>query len=485
MPHYLFVTGRLAERPLRGVVARLASEVGFEYSIAVMPITVAALITPRWLARRLEAPEGISAVILPGHCRGDLAPVEEAAGVPVRRGPVDLRELPGYFGRPEAPADYGEWDIEIIARIDRADELSIDEILDRAASLADDAADVVLLGGSGRPWPDLAAVVRELREEGRRVAVGDVAPLDLLSAFRCGIELVLPANPDQQEAAAGLGCEVVLRAGQSSDDEFFRTVEKARQRGIRHRIDAGLCPIGLGLAESVGRYLEVRRRWPDAELMMSLEAVTQTTAVDSAPLHLLLLGLCQELRAGSVLVGQEANWNRTAVRECHLARQLTHYVTRHKTPALDAEPGLLMLRDAAALEFGHEELEHLAETLKDPTPRLYAENGRLHAVTAGKHLESDDAYDLFDRILAGSDRSFDARQAFYLGYESAKAVIALTLGKTYRQDEALNWGTLTRRELTRLERRALRLARLREECGETQQYFEEGEADGPFEESHE
>jgi hypothetical protein len=33
-----------------------------------------------------------------------------------------------------------------------------------------------------------------------------------------------------------------------------------------------------------------------------------------------------------------------------------------------------------------------------------------------------------------------------LGYEMAKAVTALTLNKEYRQDEALDWGFLTRAE---------------------------------------
>jgi hypothetical protein len=40
----------------------------------------------------------------------------------------------------------------------------------------------------------------------------------------------------------------------------------------------------------------------------------------------------------------------------------------------------------------------------------------------------------------------DAAHAFYLGYEMAKAVTALTLGKNYAQDQALRWGFLTRPE---------------------------------------
>ena len=90
-PRYLFVTGRLAEFALRQVLDRLAPRAGFAAEVAVLPISVAALMTPRWVARHLEVPAGIDQVILPGHCRGDLAPVlEKAVGRPRRtraRGP--------------------------------------------------------------------------------------------------------------------------------------------------------------------------------------------------------------------------------------------------------------------------------------------------------------------------------------------------------------------------------------------------------------
>jgi len=37
----------------------------------------------------------------------------------------------------------------------------------------------------------------------------------------------------------------------------------------------------------------------------------------------------------------------------------------------------------------------------------------------------------------------EATHAFYLGRELMKAKLAITLGKTYRQEGALNWGYLT------------------------------------------
>ena len=47
--------------------------------------------------------------------------------------------------------------------------------------------------------------------------------------------------------------------------------------------------------------------------------------------------------------------------------------------------------------------------------------------------------------------AIDAAHAFYLGYEMAKAVTALTLGKNYTQDRALQWGFLTVEERSKHE----------------------------------
>ena len=51
---YLFVTGKLAAPALRETLRR--AELPFDYDVAVMKITVAALMTPDWIARRLEVP---------------------------------------------------------------------------------------------------------------------------------------------------------------------------------------------------------------------------------------------------------------------------------------------------------------------------------------------------------------------------------------------------------------------------------------------
>jgi len=465
--HYLFVTGRLAEPSLREVAGDLAPAVGFDHSIAVLPITVAALMTPKWIARRLSVPAGVTRVMVPGYCDGDLRLVEQAAGVPVERGPRDLRQLPEFFGRKSPMADYGEFSIEILAEINLAPRLTIAQIVAKAKQFEADGADVIDLGCDPREsWTGAGDAVRALRDEGLRVSIDSFAPAEIAPAVRAGAELVLSVNKTNRRQARDWGCEVVAVPDVAGTleglEETIALLEKAK---VPFRIDPVLNPIAFGFAESLGRYLEVRRRRPEAEMLMGIGNLTELTDVDSSGINVLLLGFCQEMGIRSVLTTQEIPWARSAVRECDLARRLVHYAVAHRVLPRHLEPRLVMLRDAKVLEHGQKALEQLAAAITDHSYRIFTEGGKLHAITARQHLEGDDPFELFERLLPQAPSPIDPSHAFYLGYEMAKAVTALTLGKNYRQDEALDWGMLTIRELSRLERRALRMARRRQEEG--------------------
>ena len=103
--HIHFVTGRLAEHALKSVVAPLATDVGFDYTVEVMPITVAALMSPEWIAKHWHVPAAATRVIVPGYCEGDMTPLTAGSPAPVERGPRDLRQLHAYFKRQPPPSD--------------------------------------------------------------------------------------------------------------------------------------------------------------------------------------------------------------------------------------------------------------------------------------------------------------------------------------------------------------------------------------------
>jgi dihydropteroate synthase-like protein len=446
--HIHFVTGRLAEHSLRRVAAELAAGAGFSYSIDVLPITVAALMTPAWIARHWRVPPEATRVMIPGYCDGDLAGLADAAGVPVERGPRDLRELPAVFGQASATAEYGGYDIEILAEINHAPRLSLVEIMAQAARLRDDGADVIDIGcDPGAAWSGVAETVRALVADGHRVSIDSMNPAEIEPAARAGAELALSVDRTNRSAAVDWGIEVVVIPDKPGTMEGLdETIEYLASRRVRLRIDPVIEPIGFGFAASLGRYLEVRRKYPDAELLMGIGNLTELTDADSAAINVLLLGFCQELGIRSVLTTQVINWARSSVRECDLARRLVFHAVQSRGLPKHVEPRLVLLRDSKLLTYGREEFERLATQIKDHNYRIFAEDGEVHLVSEGTHLSAADPFLLFEQMAARRPANLDASHAFYLGFEMAKALTALTLSKNYRQDEALDWGFLTRAE---------------------------------------
>jgi dihydropteroate synthase-like protein len=447
-PQIHFVTGKLAEHALRKVLADMAPAADFDATVGVLNITVAALLTTDWVARRLKPPPGTTKIMLPGYCRGELALIEQAAGVPAERGPKDLRALPQFFGQ-TVPRRYGDYDIEILAEINHAPRWDLSELVAEAGRLRDAGADLIDIGcDPGDTWPDVAQCVRALRDGGHRVSIDSYNPAEIEPAVRAGAELVLSVNHTNRRQAIDWGCEVVVVPDEPGTmNGLAETIELLATHNVPLRIDPVLEPIGFDFAASLQRYFTARREWPDAQMMMGIGNLTELTDADSAPINVLLLAICQELGIRSVLTTQVINWARTSVRECDLARRLVYHAVHERTLPKHVEPRLVMLRDPRPLEFGQEELAVLASQLKDNNVRLFAEQGQLHLMTAGLHVQGTDPFLLFDELLAKQPRNLDASHAFYLGYEMAKAATALALGKEYRQDEALQWGFLTQPEL--------------------------------------
>ena len=446
-----FVTGRLAAPSLEEVLARLAPEAGFEPTVQVMNITVAALMTTDWIAKRIEVPPGTGRVIVPGLASGPLEPIREACGLPVERGPDDLRRMDEHFGRrAQDLAGYGGHSIEILAEINHAPRLAPEAILAEARRLRAEGADRIDLGcDPGGGWSGVGDVVRRLVDDGHRVSIDSFDPSEVAAAVAAGATLVLSVNSTNAARAADWGVEVVAIPDVPSTleglDVTLATLDRA---GVSYRIDPVLEPIGFGFAASLGRYLDTRRRFPDAAMLMGIGNLTELTDVDSAGVNVLLLGFCAEVGIGSVLTTEVIHWAASSVRECDLGRRLVHHAVSRRTLPKHVEPKLVTLRAGRPASHGDDALDRLAAAIRDTSYRLFAERGEVHLVGKDLHLADADPFALFSALERERGKSLDASHAFYLGYEAAKAVTALTLGKDYLQDRALDWGFLTRPEIS-------------------------------------
>lgn len=452
MPKLLFVTGRLAESALRRTLEPLASQLGSDLEIAVLGISVAALMHVDWVRRKLTVPADVERVILPGWCQGDLELLTQHFGKPFERGPKELHDLPEYLGRgARTPPDLSRYDIEILAEINHAPRLGDSEIVALAQRYRASGADVIDLGCvPAESWSRAGEVTALLRREGFRVSIDSYERREVELAVSAGAELVLSCNGTNRDWAAELPAELIAVPDDPADwRSLEETVAFLESQQARYRIDPILEPIGFGFAASLARYWQARRQWPEARMLMGVGNLTELTEVDSAGVNMVLAGFCQELQIHSVLTTEVIPWCQSAVREFDLSRRLAYYAVRHNVLPKRLDSRLVMLRDSKLFEQGPEALAALAAQIQDPNFRLFAAGGRLHAINRDGHRQSADPYELFEQLQVT-----DPSHAFYLGYELAKAVTALTLGKRYLQDEALDWGFLTRPEVSALHRRS-------------------------------
>jgi dihydropteroate synthase-like protein len=399
--------------------------------------------TTPWIARFLEVPPDTDLVLLPGLVEGDTEILRQRYGVAVEKGPKDLREIPGYFGRAQAAADYGAYDIEILAEINNAPKLSREAIRAAADYFRASGADLIDIGCTpGMAFPALGDVVRELRGAGLRVSVDSFDPDEIRTAVEAGAELVLSVNGTNLDVARdlrGTGARVVAIPdfGQSIDT-LPPILESLDRWNVGYLIDPVIEPIGFGFTASLERYAEVHRRFPDAPQLMGVGNLTELTSADSTGVNALLLAVCQETGVRAVLTTEVIPWARGAVREIDIARRLMYHAVRHHTLPKNVDDRLVTVKDPEILEYDEAELRRLHAAVKDSNFRIFTDRTTITVFNDAIFVRGTDIQEIFAQL--GVD---EATHAFYLGRELARAKLAITLGKTYRQEGALRWGYLT------------------------------------------
>ncbi len=442
MPDYLFVTGKLAVDALRSTLERIATD--FTYEVTVLNISVAALMDTRWIALHLSNARGCDKVMIPGGCPGDPAIIEERIGVPVISGPKDLKDLPAFFGHAPIREGYGEYRVQILAEIVEAYQMSWDQILETASYYRDNGANIIDLGcPSQGGFPDVERVVTGLKERGYTVSLDSFDPESILCADKAGIDFLLSVNSQNLDLAPQLNCKVVVipdfGKGLASLEKNAAQLE---EWGVPYIMDPILDPVSFGFTESLVRFHEIRRRHPNAEMLMGLGNLTELTDADSIGLNGLMAGVVTELEIDYVLTTEVVSWARGAVRELDLARKLMHYANTNKMLPKDIDDGLITVKDPPHENYGEAELRHMQQLLTDKNYRIFTNDQLIYVFNCEHFIRGTDPQELFNQLNVVSPT-----HAFYLGKELERASLSVQLGKKYTQEEALRWGYLSEKQM--------------------------------------
>jgi dihydropteroate synthase len=173
-------------------------------------------------------------------------------------------------------------------------------------------------------------------------------------------------------------------------------------------------------------------------MLMGIGNLTELTAADTTGVNALLIAICQELGIRAVLTTEVIPWARGAVQEVDIARRLMHYAVTGRTIPKGVDDRLVTIKDPEVLVYSEPELRALQAQLTDPNFRIFADPRGITVFNNEKFVRGTNIQEIFSQLEVD-----EPTHAFYLGKELARASLAVTLGKTYRQEGSLSWGYLT------------------------------------------
>ena len=437
----LFLTGRLAEASLHKVLKQMAP-LPFDYRVHQLGLSVAAFMTDKIILRRLKPEHFMDCdrIIVPGRCQGDLDAVSQKLGIPVVRGPDELKDIPIFFGRERKQADLSAYDVTIFAEIVDAPNCSVDNIVARAQHYADNGANVIDIGFLPRKeFAHLEETISALHEAGFKVSVdsGDVD--NLRRAGQAGADYLLSLTEKTYHLAEEVAATAILipeeRGSLASLERAMEAMDKINRPWIADPI---LDPIHVGFTDSIVRYHELRRKYPDVPILMGVGNVTELTDADTSGINTLLFGIISELNITNILTTEVSLHARCAVKEADIARRMMFAAHQDNSLPQGFTDDLMVAHDRHPFPDSADEINELASKIKDANYRIRVGEQGIYLFNRDGLMQHTDPFAFYPHIHTALKD--DTGHAFYLGAELARAQIAWQLGKRYTQDQALKWG---------------------------------------------
>ena len=434
----LFITGKLAEKNLKKILDCI-EEKDFSYEIRNLNINVAALLTTEMIYRRIGNVDNFSKIILPGKVRGDIDELAKKLKTKIERGPEDLKDLPVMFGGNPLKYDLSKYEVHIFAETTDAPNMKIQEIISMANYYRDNGADIIDIGClPNKPFPHLSETIQELKRQDFYVSIDSHLDKELILGGKSGADYLLSIKSDNFYILDEVDSYPILIPKDGDMVSLYDCIDRCIENKRIFIADPILDPINYGFTQSITRYSELRKRYPDIHIMMGTGNVTELTHADTTGMTMILMGIISELKINHILTTEVSKHCRTVIKESDLARRIILAASLGNTTPKHINSGLLTTHEEDPIRYNAQEVEELFEQVKDSSYRIMNTDDGVNLFNKKGLQVAIDPFDFFEKIDVGDDTG----HAFYLGVELARAQIAHQLGKTYEQDEELKWGCL-------------------------------------------
>ena len=438
--HLIFLTGKLAKISLEKVLSDISSQHNFTYEVMDMGVNVAALATIDIIMKKVDPLVMLKAtkIVIPGRCRGDIEELSKYFEKTCVRGPEELKDLPGFLGLQGKDLDLSKYDTKIIGEITEAPNMKIEQIVQQAQRYKEDGADIIDIGClPSTKFPHLTDSIKELKRLGFMVSVDSLNTDDLINGSKAGADFLLSLQEETIWVMNEVdSIPVIIPDHPREEKKFFKLIEQLIKNGKPFIADSILEPINFGFTDSLVRYQNLRKKFPDIEIMIGIGNITELTHADTAGMNAILFGIASELDINYALCTQVSEHCNKAIIEGNFARRIMHTTKQYNMPPKDISNKLLNLHERKPFPYSTEELKEMWGNVKDKNYRIYVNTEGIHVFNNKNFHTEKDATELYQYL----DIKNDDGHAYYLGMELAKAQIAFQLGKRYDQDEMLKWG---------------------------------------------
>ncbi len=489
----MIATGRLAENTVRKAV-------GDKADVLVADIDIAAFITPKKLIKAFQEANFLKRydlILLPGLVAGDFSGASEELDCRIRLGPkhaYDLGFVLRFVGEVEFSekipacellADVREEEaLELIrkteeeavspltltgiklggdsrmkvmgeivgaAEMDPANlKIKIEAFIARGADIIDLGATLNTLPGKVRSTVSLAKTLTSTP-----ISIDTLDPELIKEGIEAGADLVLSLNSTNMETAgpvvaeAGVAAVIIPDEGNSLES-LERNVEVARRLGIEKIIaDPVLDPVGHNITESIVRYHEFHRRYPEVPLFFGAGNVTELMDVDTIGVNATLCGIGAEAGASILFTPEYSDKAQGSIGELKKASEMMQLCRIRESSPKDLGIDLLCIKEKRRRpESPLPEKVIMARASKhwriDPAgpirirtvpDRINGYGGLVVAEHDKATVAGKNAREVMDTLL---ELKLVSRldHAAYLGRELEKAELALRFNRSYAQDDA-------------------------------------------------
>ena len=482
----LFITGKLAFEGVKEVV----KEINVDADVISLNYPVAALMTVDYIAEKLKDMKlkDYDYIILPGLVSGDAKKIEEITKIKTIKGTKDYRDIPlvvdalekglslsSIFPADEIIGKIKEENIEEeIKRIEKEGNYAFEingikipkfpppfrifieldgskneDYLIEEAERVREYVDVIVLGfpNGHQNMEEVKNKVKKFVDLGYKVAIDSASTKELIEGARAGADFIFNLNEenlDKLEVIKDKGFVVAPLSTENRAEITYEIYRKAKDKGFEKLIlDPVLSPPMFGLVDSIIEYKKLRKS-VDAPLLMGILNVTELIDADSIGINALLTAIAGEIGVSNLLI-MDHNKTRWSSYETRVASKMISLAIKKKTFPKDLGLDLLILKDKKRVKREDDQgeaievREHIEPKDMDKGfVRVYLGKEKINLEWLGKEkikIRGKDGLSIGRKLIELVN--VNPEHALYIGYELAKAEIALQLDKNYIQDEPL------------------------------------------------